>query len=110
MKTSNYLSFIAESQLAYLKGNIYEEGQNKIKIIVSIRPNIFCGISFFLFLVLGTAGIYQYIFDRDMSEALFWGLLMFMVAIPVTIGLARVFTLSFLDKFEIYLNIKPVVK
>ena len=97
-----------EAKNSYLNGSILSEGPGKTKIVIKTRPNFYCFLAFVVFLVFGIIYCIQFFFTNNIAFLL-WGLGFLFIGIPISIGIARIFALSFLEKFEIFMKIEAEI-
>ncbi len=89
-----------------LRGSLQAVNDNKTKIMVSIKPHIGCGLFFIVVSFAGIIYLCRFFIETGIVSDLIWGLSILAIGVPFSIGMARVFSLAFLEDFEMYMNIK----
>ena len=98
-------SLLFEIKNAYLNGSVVTDGSGKTKIIIKIRANSSNFVVFVIAFFGGIIAIVQSISKGDFRISLF-ALLCSSIVMFISIVLARMYALSFLEKFENFLGIK----
>jgi hypothetical protein len=95
-----------ENNAAYLTGNVISEGAGKTRIVIKLRPNSACTLLFIVFMIMTIVFTIAFLWDPYKNS--FWiPLFLLPTGILLPLGLVKITSLAFLEKFEAYMGIKP---
>ncbi len=88
-----------------MNGTIHEIDPNKTKIITRTRPNIYYFFVFQVSLLFGSIYCIGSIYYHDI-QGFFIGICFLLIGIPFSFWLTKVFAITFVEKFEKFMNIR----